>query len=311
MELPQEQLEAIASKIEKLLRLSKSPNEHEASAAAAKAQELLELYNLDMVLIERQAKSQGSAKREDTRLAGGLYKWQRDLWKETAELNFCKYWSIKGLEKGAKYEHRVLGRTTNVLSTRLLAEYLQDTVERITRAEYANDPRHYFSKAAIAYREGMVARITERLRTRRWEEKQKAKEQQTKDSTALTILDVETAESDANTDFINGWEPGTKARMRAESQAQYLRQMEEWKKMEAERKAEEEAFKRDHPEEWAKQQAERKKREERDAKRWANRKGRAYKGWEPRHAAFYDGYDKGKEVSLDKQIDKTERRRIG
>lgn len=303
-ELTDEQLSSIATKIEKLLRLSKSPNEHEAALAAAKAQELLETYNLDMLTIEQHGGDRSRTKREDTKLAGGLYKWQRDIWRNVAELNFCMYWSIKGLEKGSKYEHRVLGRSTNILSTRLMAEYLEQTIERITREQYANDPKYYFSKAGIAYREGMADRISSRLQDRRHQQRREAKKTKSaapSDSTALTVLDVEDAENDANKDFLYG--EGYSARIRAASAEWRLK----WERRQAEEKAEEEAFKRDHPEEWAKREADRKKAEEKASKRHRTYR---YKTWEPRHASYYDGLEKGDSVSIDPQINRANRKEI-
>lgn len=302
-------LEAIAEKIQKLLALASSPFEAEALAATAKAQELLSIYNLDMLAVERAGKKD-SAAREDKKLKGGLYKWQRDIWKDVAELNFCMYWSYKGLTKGSSYEHRVLGSKINVLSTRMMAEYLEQTIERIARAEYQNDSKHYFSKAAVAFREGMAARIGIRLRERRWEQKEKAREEaaaqatRAADERALTILDVEDAEYDANMDALHG--AGYSARRRAEAAASKAR----WDKMMQEANEEEAAFKRDHPEAWAKREADRAKQRAADDKKWRNRKGRTYKAWSPRAASYYDGYEKGKDVSLDRQVDQAKRKEI-
>ncbi|MCL6753140.1 DUF2786 domain-containing protein [Nostoc sp. CCCryo 231-06] len=46
------ELEKIADKIRKLFALSQSPNEREASAAAAKAQEMLTRHNLSIASLQ-------------------------------------------------------------------------------------------------------------------------------------------------------------------------------------------------------------------------------------------------------------------
>lgn len=308
-----DKLTVISRKIELLLRLSTSPVEAEAAAALAKVQELLETYNLDMLTVNSMAKKADNS-REDTTLKGGLYKWQREMWSCVAKLNFCMHWSIKGLSKGSTYEHRVLGSKANVLGTRLMSEYLEQAVERITREAYANDPRQYFAKAAVAYREGMAERICARLRNRRYEQEQQAKTQRQAaqadgSATALTVLDIADAENDANLDALYG--EGYSAKRRAE-RAENARK---WQKMMDETAAEEAAFKRNFPEEWAKREADKKKRQEAENKKW-ERNARRRKGsfrWksdEPRHSDFYKGYDRGNDVSLDRQVDKSDKKRL-
>jgi hypothetical protein len=303
-----EKLETIAIRVQKLLRLATSPNEHEAALAAAKAQELLAAYNLDMLTVEKAGK-QGTGARESKKLKGGLYKWQRTVWNKVAVLNFCMYWSIKGLEKGSTYEHRVLGRMDNVAATKAMAEYLEEAIERLTRSRFEDNPSIYFSKAGIAYREGMADRICERLQEQRWEEEDRARKKQEQDAscTALTVIDVASAERDANTDFLNGDPPGTAARRRAEAKARSEQWRQEWVRQEQAEKEEAERFQREDPEGWAELQAEKQKAAERERKREERNEKRRkgsfrYKSWEPRHESYYEGREKGDTVSLHKQV---------
>jgi len=316
--IDEERLAVISAKIEKLMRLSTSPNEHEAALAAEKVQELLSTYNLDMLQVEKHTQND-PATRKDERLKGGLYKWQRSLWKQVAENNWCMYWSHRGLAKGSSYEHQVLGSKINVLAARLMAEYLEQAVERITRDAYNNVPQSYYSKAAIAFREGMADRICSRLRTRRYEEREAAKKAKAEaaargDDKALTILDVDDAEKYANEDYRNGWAPGTAARKAAERKAEHERWIKEWEDQRAAEKAKEEAFKRDFPEEWAAREAKRAKDAEREAKRQARNESRRRGRWhykdETRHSDYYKGYDRGNEVSLDRQVGSKDRKKL-
>jgi hypothetical protein len=302
-DLTPEQL-AILDKVEKLLRLAAgNTNENEAMAASAKAQEWLNAYNLDMALVQKQ--SGNSAKREDKKVGGGLYKWQRELWAAVATLNHCVHWSHKGLTKGSTYEHRILGSTVNVLSTKLMAEYLQEATERLAQGWAKERNVNVFCRDAIAYREGIATRLVHRLNDRRWEQQQEARRQREEDRAkygtfqALTILDVSEAERDANDDYLYG--AGFSARWRA--------QEAERAAVRAKLQAEEEAWAKANPEAAAKKKAE---EEAANAKYWAewerknkNRRVPADKG--PRSDTYYSGYHDGAEISLDRQVNSTSR----
>jgi hypothetical protein len=68
-------------KIEGLLNLAAAAGTpEEAASATAKAQELLTKYNLDTAMLEENG-SAASAKREEAKVEGGLYSFQRDLWR--------------------------------------------------------------------------------------------------------------------------------------------------------------------------------------------------------------------------------------
>lgn len=210
----------------KLLEV-KGCSEAEAGARTAKAMELLAQHNLDIHAIER-ASGAGPAARKDKKRSGGLYKWQRDLWEEVAKLNFCVYRSIKGLTKGSSYEQRLIGRPENVISTEVMAEYLQETVEKHAQAwSKAEGYKSVFVKDAIAYREGMADRIAERLRDLRRDVEAKEAAKKAEDAmrakhpgaastgTALVLADVKQTEADLNQDYLNGFPLGTTAANRA------------------------------------------------------------------------------------------------
>lgn len=298
---------AIIEKVQKLLALAgNNPNEHEAAAASSKAMELLNAYNLDMLIVERAQKT-GSGKRSDTKLAGGLYKWQRSLWEEVSKLHFCMYWSIKGMTKGSSYEHRVLGRQENVIGTKVMAEYLQQTVERIAR-EWAGDPVRYFAKPTISFREGMATRLCERLAKLQREKMADGKRSASNGppGTALVLADVAQSETDANYDHLygQGWSARRRA-AQAAADAEYVKQ-----------RAAAEAWQKANPEEYAQQQAEAARRSEeywkkeaRNAKRRKGvvRMGPSYKGDSD---AYWAGRDRGDEISLNRQVDQNDTRRI-
>lgn len=235
----EERAAAVIERVKRLLALAgNNPNEHEAASASAMAQKLMEDHNIDMAVLGKSGKGTQGA-RSDQKQKGGLYGWQRDLWKASAELNMCVYWSLKGLERGSVYEHRVLGSQVNVLSTTILAEYLQGTIDRIAQG-WAKE-RGYkspFVREAIALREGIASRLVERLREQRRqriaEDERKAREAKATAShpsaapgTGIVLADVIQSEDDLNQDHIKGWEPGTTAAKRAEyKMREYAAQVE-------------------------------------------------------------------------------------
>jgi hypothetical protein len=315
--------EAVIEKVRKLLALAKNnDNEHQAEAAANKARELLEAYNLNLAHVNKE--THGFTPRDKQKMKGGLYSWQRDLWNMTAQLNFCKYWYYRGLGAGTSYEHELLGSKVNVISTTIMAQYLQDAVERLAR-DWVRDNRpgkSIFIKEAIAYREGVTNRLVTRMWNLRHEriKEEEAKVKATRESNAsrglftenaLVISDVINTEEDLNNDHVMGWPMGTSAQNRKDREAQ----------MEAARKAADEELARykvwaeANPEEAAARKA--KEKEEDDA-RWEAYKAKQ-RTQRPRKKtpeeerrglrSFQDGYDDGEHVSLDKQID-TDKRRL-
>lgn len=323
-ELTEKEL-AIIAKVEKLLALSKNnDNEHQAAAASAKAMELLAAYNLDMALVG----SSKGASRQDSRLKGGLYQWQRDLWNAVCKLNFCLYRYYKGTAKGSTYEHRVIGSHVNVTSVRIMAEYLQQAVERLAQ-EWARGRgyKSVFVREAIAYREGMADRLTDRL----WELRQERlrKDQETKKSssdnagTALVLADVIQAELDLNIDALWGYEPGTTAKERSDRLARQLAAeiaaQEELRKRDEAEAADpilrEIRLQREEDERLAKEAEDREyeKREARNAKR---RKGtyreRRMNDREMRRysSEFRAGYERGADIGLDAQVDHRNTKRL-
>jgi hypothetical protein len=267
--------------------------------------------------------------RNDEKKRGGLYKWQRDLWNMVATLNFCKYSYYRGLQAGSSYEHRLIGSKVNVISTTLMAQYLQDTVDRLAK-DWTNTNRpgkSVFIKEAIAFREGVANRLVNRMwelrqrhldeeKKRRDEERARNKAQGIFTENALVLADVISTEEDLNADHAYGYEPGTTARNRKEYEA---------RKEAAERAANEllakqAAWDADHPVEAAARKARERVKYDAEMKEfWAKTKDKRSNGRtrkmtpeEERRQlySFNDGYAKGGEVSLDKQVDQKQTRRI-
>lgn len=316
--------EKVIGKVRKLLALASSnPNEQEAESAANKARELLEAYNLDAAIVNK--KTNKFAPRDKTLTRGGLYNWQRDLWNQVAHLNFCKYWYIRGIYAGTEYQHEILGSKANVIATQVMANYLQDTIERLARVwvHKYRPGKSVFIKEAIAYREGIAARLAARLWNLRQEriaedearvkaERERNAEAGVFTENAMVIVDVINTEEDLNNDFLNNWEPGTSAAKRVEREARQraaeiaaneaLKAQEEWDAA--------------HPEEAAERRKKERAEYEALMKKWANdaksKRPRKMTAEEERRQmhSYREGYNKGDSISLNKQVDNKPTKRL-
>lgn len=301
--------------VQKLLNLAnKNTNEAEAASAMQRAQKLMEDYNLDMAKVERASGDTG--KREKASNEGGLYHWQRDLWRAVAELNFCVYWTATETTKrrkvdkygyiherrGYKFVHMLVGRTVNVTSTRVMAQYLEGAIERLTRERLNNDGKEFFTNWAMSYREGIAERVLKKVYLRRRErlaeERRKEADALAKaaqagmagasTSTALALQGFIEQEKDANYDFMHGEGASARKREREAKRAENLRkEQEEYTRWAAA-----------NPEEARRAEA----KAERDAERAANRRT----SWDRKNdkrdwSAYHAGYNKGEEVSIDQQ----------
>jgi len=131
-DLTQAQAESIVFKIKKLMALSKSSNENEAASAAAKAQELLLKYNVELSQVENV-----SLDREDTRLVSefkelfglNVIQWKRDLAFSVAKANMCK-----GVSSGRGMYF--LGKKHNIEIVEFLYETIVRDLERIAEEKW-------------------------------------------------------------------------------------------------------------------------------------------------------------------------------
>lgn len=318
----------VVEQIQKLLNLAaKNPNEHEAAAATAKAQELLAKHNLDAAAVA--GADTGSGKREELKVEGGFYKHLRDLWEAVADLNFCVYWSqpytIEGIrtryERGlppiktmiTKRRHMLVGRIVNTRSTVAMAQYLEGAIERIVNEKCPDDQTKY-GNWATSFRKGCTARVVEMIRERRQdylvEEEKKAKAAAraasgASTSTAITVASFAQAEQDANNDFMYGEgfsakvaaERADRARRQAAADADYVA----WCAANPKAARSKWEFEDDNGTVWSMGSGG-------GGRRSYGRRsdmGNVDKG------AYYSGYDAGDKISLDPQVDTGSRTKIG
>lgn len=308
----------ILDKVEKLLRLAaRNTSQEEAASATAMAQELLTKYNLDMSMVN--ADQDKSAVREQMKLLGGMYEFQREIWRSVSELNFCLYWHMvnrkwKVVNKVDKWDgvkrqkdvlakefvHYVVGRVVNVRSTKYMAEYLLQAVERAVNERWHYSQR--WAREAVAYREGIADTLINKLNARRRqmenEERERRKKQMETSGVdtkqALTIADFKKQERDANMDTVmgEGWS-ARKAAERAED-ARKEREAEQAYTVWAAANPEEAA------KEAAKQRAEDAKRSKRSTRRsfgTMSEKDKRSGG-----SSYWQGREAGEKISIDTQV---------
>lgn len=145
----------LKSKIEKLLALQESPNEHEAAIAAAKLSDLLTRHNLDLAEVVDGSNEQ--AERFYVYPSNRVPTWRFLLFTAIADVNYCECVLHKRSSANGLYFY---GRPTNVMTANLLCEYLCQAIDRLTKRYTTGEGLSY----ATNFRLGCAKRIAFRLR---------------------------------------------------------------------------------------------------------------------------------------------------
>lgn len=345
------EINKVAILINKLLALSKGGGATEAEAllAAEKAQGLMTQHNLSMANVEAAGGQSGD---EGKRIKDGVshrqvYKWQRTLMNALAELNFCFCKEEFERRRGQSVfnGYQLIGRAANVASTRVMFEYLLQSIDRLAKSE-VQDPTQYFTRYAHSFKEGCADRVIERLQERRAEEvaaaERKAREDKVRNShpgaatnNALVVVlgDYVQDEEDLNDDMRRGLPPGTIKAKRAEYEREHAQRQAEQQRQYDMRKAVlltqdpnidpqrldwlATGFSVETVDKWCKEankvetEAQRRKRverEERQDQRWRDQQYRqdARKDWR----GYSRGREAGDDVGLDRQVGRGTAKRI-
>jgi hypothetical protein len=182
-------LEAVKRRIKKLLALSKSPNENEAMAAFAKAQELMKEYRLD--------EAECVYERHTVKAAKRLSKWRAVLANVIASLYCCETF-----RSGYQGEIYFYGDSFDAFMAGEMYRYLSRTIEAISK-------RNIRKGASLKYRDkyrlGIACQIAFRIeetgRTALWgperETKMLAVKKALENEVALTTEKIKIGTSDA------------------------------------------------------------------------------------------------------------------
>tara|TARA_Y100000310_G_scaffold279695_1_gene298963 strand:+ start:134 stop:856 length:723 start_codon:yes stop_codon:yes gene_type:complete len=157
--------EQVIAKVQKLLALATSSNEHEAALAAERANDLLTKHNLTIAQVPDP--DTGAPTTDPIGHANATTKhkspWVRHLWQATAKLNFCDYMYST---QGHGTYHYIIGTAANSAATCLMAEYLTTTVIKLARAATLENCGFKDNTYDGAFRKGCAARVSTRLRER-------------------------------------------------------------------------------------------------------------------------------------------------
>lgn len=164
------QREKVLDKVRKLLALSKSPNEAEATAAAEKAQALLAEYNLTMSEVDLKAETIST----DASTATESRPWTRLFATSLAELYFCHYFYVfrkvptKKRKCGyVRYDvHAFTGAKHNVEVAKLMFSYLVQTIDRLAHEAAKGYSVKERSRFITSFRVACATRIGVRLEER-------------------------------------------------------------------------------------------------------------------------------------------------
>lgn len=149
-------MEAIISRIRKLLALSGSPNEHEAALAAAKAQELLSQYNLTLSEIDIK---QSGVTSSEVKITTRTPLWVWELSSGVASSFDCGVY-----KKGDKVVFIGMEKDSEVASW--MFKYLYETVFKCA-TEYISNLSGDKPLARKSFSVGMAYRLTARLKERK------------------------------------------------------------------------------------------------------------------------------------------------
>jgi hypothetical protein len=142
----EESTKIVIEKIQKLLKLSESPNENEAQSALAKAHALLAKHNLKA--------SDLNIKSNDIKPVTLVVGKRLPTWHKTLIAELCHYNNCKSFFNISLFERRIviIGKHVNVVCVQNMFNYLNQTIKRISKG------------LGESFRMGVVARIADKLK---------------------------------------------------------------------------------------------------------------------------------------------------
>lgn len=324
----------VIDRINKLLALAKDSGATEAEALLAmeKAQAIMDEHNLTMAEL---GSGEGGQRSKEGFDGQAMFEYQRNMMAVIAEVNYCYVavlYSYKTRGRRA-IGYRLIGQQANVASTRVMFEYLANTIDRLVRDFNGGDYKLRMSRSSISWCAGCAERLCERIKERHENfiaeqkkeadaKKRAAQHPASPSHGALVVVmeDYAQKERDLNNDFKHGWEPGTTERERLSRELRHKEQREKkiakalaagFDNRVAEAFAEyyfeslQEAYDWVHGVQKPMTEEERRKaekEEERMRRRWRNEHNRemAKKDWN----AYGKGKEAGAKISLNPQVSK-------
>jgi hypothetical protein len=150
------QEEKVIERVRKLLALAGSSNEHEAAAAAAKAQELLLKYNLSTASVEGETPTEEAVQKVFTDHDNYSMGWRSTLLSAICAATSCKMVQQKSYQHAFAKRFWIFGKESNVEVAYYLYEYLVKELLRV-------GPKPSNTPYAHAWRMGACVSVHQKL----------------------------------------------------------------------------------------------------------------------------------------------------
>ena len=158
-DMTQSERSQMLDKVEKLLRLSQSPNEHEAALAASRVQEILLKYGLSISDVPTSDRPSVS----DDAFTTASVPWLHKFLAKLARVYDCRSYRDLGTQFS---ELHVVGHPHNKEALRLVFNYLSTTIVGLgfAAAQEAHIKGRYLQEYSSSFCIGCSERIVERIR---------------------------------------------------------------------------------------------------------------------------------------------------
>lgn len=172
-----ESLNKIIVRIRKLMYLANGgATEAEAEQAMRMAHALLAEHNLSLTEIMKEASDTLGDRVIDSEYVDGVNDpWRRSIWHATADLYFCSYFYSpkyewrRGKQQRVRIRHNLVGKPHNILVTKLMVQYLVNTVRRLARESARNVPPCEHGSFENSFKVACAKRLVERIWDRRYQ----------------------------------------------------------------------------------------------------------------------------------------------
>lgn len=170
-----EDREKIVARVRKLLALAgNNPNEHEAAAAADRAQAMLAEYNLTLAEVQKSEGAPDEKFEFDATLKTTSRPWRRQLATMVAMMYFSKYFYTFHYEYTKKracgyirYDlHNFVGARHNLVVARMIFDYLHETIIRLAREGSMQYPVKERTSFQTSFQHTCANRLCQRIDAR-------------------------------------------------------------------------------------------------------------------------------------------------
>ncbi len=182
----------VLERVKKMIALGNdaAATEAERETALRMAYNLLAKYNLSMSDLPED-ESHEARERQDVVISAD--KWARSLAQSVGKLFFCKYF-YSGTGTSGKDKHCFVGRQSNVMTARYMAEFLIKSVKREATTRYKSPTTPQGRSFCVGTVDSIRKRVEQMLKS----------DTESTPGTALVLVSLHEREADANEKWLNG-----------------------------------------------------------------------------------------------------------